>query len=284
MSTGEPLEERELSLRFRQAAEAISSAGALLFTAGAGMGVDSGLPDFRGNQGFWKAYPTFESRQLSFVDLANPQWFFDDPAQAWGFYGHRYLLYQKTEPHAGFQILKSWAERLSLPMFVFTSNVDGHFERAGFHPDQIVECHGSINHMQCTYGCSNDIWEADGLSLQIDDENLRAIGELPRCKYCDGVARPNVLMFGDGMWLPVRSAKQESRYAMWLNSLSDKNLVVVECGAGTAVPTVRMESEQRADQLIRINPREPQTTRRLDISIPMPALAALEAIDQLLTA
>lgn len=35
----------------------LSSADSLLITAGAGMGVDSELPDFRGNQGMWQAYP-----------------------------------------------------------------------------------------------------------------------------------------------------------------------------------------------------------------------------------
>lgn len=268
----------------RQAADAIANAEALLLTAGAGMGVDSGLPDFRGNNGFWKAYPAFESRRLSFVDLANPRWFFDDPAQAWGFYGHRYLLYQITKPHPGFQILKSWESRFGMPTFVFTSNVDGHFERSGFNASQIVECHGSINHLQCAFGCTHDIWEFDSLSLQVDEQSFRANGELPKCRHCEFVARPNVLMFGDGMWVPDRSAMQESRYAMWLNSCTDKKLLVIECGAGKAVPTVRLESEMRADQLIRINPRDPQTPNRFDISIPMPALAALEAIDQLLTA
>jgi hypothetical protein len=42
-----------------QAARAIQKADAVLITAGAGMGVDSGLPDFRGDEGFWKAYPPF---------------------------------------------------------------------------------------------------------------------------------------------------------------------------------------------------------------------------------
>src|SRR4051794_18199581 len=42
-----------------RAAQAIAAADALLIGAGAGMGVDSGLPDFRGNQGFWKAYPAY---------------------------------------------------------------------------------------------------------------------------------------------------------------------------------------------------------------------------------
>jgi NAD-dependent SIR2 family protein deacetylase len=40
-----------------RAASALRTADALLVHAGAGMGVDSGLPDFRGPQGFWRAYP-----------------------------------------------------------------------------------------------------------------------------------------------------------------------------------------------------------------------------------
>ena len=67
-----------------RAAAAIARATALLITAGAGMGVDSGLPDFRGDEGFWKAYPPFRERGLSFMDLANPAWFEDDPGARLG--------------------------------------------------------------------------------------------------------------------------------------------------------------------------------------------------------
>ena len=48
------------------AAELISQADALVVTAGAGMGVDSGLPDFRGTEGFWKAYPALGREQMDF--------------------------------------------------------------------------------------------------------------------------------------------------------------------------------------------------------------------------
>ena len=57
------------------AAKAIAGADALLITAAAGMGVDSGLPDFRGEHGFWNAYPAYRQLGLSFVNLANPRWF-----------------------------------------------------------------------------------------------------------------------------------------------------------------------------------------------------------------
>jgi NAD-dependent SIR2 family protein deacetylase len=124
-----------------QAAALIRSADALVIAAGSGMGVDSGLPDFRGNDGFWNAYPPFRHLGLKFTDLANPDWFEHDPPLAWGFYGHRYNLYRRTQPHEGFQILHQWAAAKPAGYFVFTSNVDGHFQRAGFAEDRVLECH-----------------------------------------------------------------------------------------------------------------------------------------------
>ena len=115
-----------------RAAEAIRSAKAILIGAGAGMGVDSGLPDFRGDHGFWKAYPPYARLGLRFTEMANPRWFRSDPEFAWGFYGHRMMLYRETQPHEGFSILHRWASRMPGGGFVFTSNVDGHFQRAGF--------------------------------------------------------------------------------------------------------------------------------------------------------
>ena len=54
----------ELERNLATAAEAVRCADALLIGAGAGMGVDSGLPDFRGPEGFWKAYPPFRGTQF----------------------------------------------------------------------------------------------------------------------------------------------------------------------------------------------------------------------------
>jgi NAD-dependent SIR2 family protein deacetylase len=67
------------------ACEIISDADALLVAAGAGMGVESGLSDFRGGQGFWNAYPLYKKMGLDIYDLANPEWFARDPELAWGF-------------------------------------------------------------------------------------------------------------------------------------------------------------------------------------------------------
>ncbi|GHT90654.1 hypothetical protein AGMMS49545_04750 [Betaproteobacteria bacterium] len=63
-------------------AEAIAQASGLLITAGAGMGVDSGLADFRGAEGFWRAYPALQAEGLRFEEIANPEAFVRHPELA----------------------------------------------------------------------------------------------------------------------------------------------------------------------------------------------------------
>ena len=244
-----------------RSAEVIRSAEGLIITAGAGMGVDSGLPDFRSPEGFWRAYPPFSKLGLSFEELANPQWFERDPALAWGFYGHRFELYRQTSPHEGFAILRQWAAAKPNGYAVFTSNVDGHFQKAGFAEERIVECHGSLQHFQCVKPCCAATWPAPvDTHFEIDPAIMRAAGALPCCVRCGGLARPNILMFGDDAWSPGRTLAQQVRFQAWLRSLARGKFVVMELGAGTAVPTVRLTSEQLAAAgrvpLIRINPRD----------------------------
>src|SRR5262245_37842596 len=148
-----------------QAARSIRSADAILIGAGAGMGVDSGLPDFRGGEGFWKAYPPYARLGLDFPSLANPRWFRTDPELAWGFYGHRMMLYRQTEPHGGFSILRRWMRQMRRGGFVFTSNVDGHFQCSGFSPEHVYEVHGSTGAMQCLDECGAGVFSADPYSL-----------------------------------------------------------------------------------------------------------------------
>ena len=157
-----------------QAAELIAQADALIIGAGAGMGVDSGLPDFRGTEGFWHTYPPFAERGLHFEQVANPRWFLEEPEMAWGFYGHRYNLYKNTQPHAGFDILRDFAGKMPRGAFVFTSNVDGHFQRSGFAEDTIYECHGSLNFLQCVEPCCEEIWPAHDLEIVVDVETFQA--------------------------------------------------------------------------------------------------------------
>ncbi|WP_374328711.1 NAD-dependent deacetylase [Azonexus sp.] len=260
----------------------ISTADSLVIAAGAGMGVDSGLPDFRGNEGFWQAYPALGQAGMDFAAIANGETFVCDPLLAWGFYGHRLKLYRASIPHEGFRILKQIGERLEHGCFVVSSNVDGQFQKAGFSADHILEIHGSIHHLQCTQPCSSSIWSADSLAVATDDANCRWSGEkLPTCPQCGGIARPNILMFNDLAWDSARTDRQQRRWDTWLTKCS--NPVVIEIGAGVDLPSIRAISSSFKRRVIRINPRHAAIDRRLGVGLAMGAREALVEIARHLT-
>ena len=264
---------------YQRCAELIRQADGLLVTAGAGIGVDSGLPDFRGPQGFWGAYPALGRARIAFEQIANPAAFRSRPRLAWGFYGHRLQLYRRTLPHEGFQILRRIGDGLPHGCFVFTSNVDGQFQAAGFAAERISECHGSIHHLQCSDGCEDEqcgIWPADDFAPELDEEQCLLTSDLPLCPRCQQIARPNILMFGDWGWRSERSDAQANRLQTWLHQV--KHLLVIEVGAGTAIPTARRMGERLPGRLIRINPTEPQLPAGKGVSITAGGLVALRAI------
>ncbi len=93
---------------------------------------------------------------------------------------------------------------------------------------------------------------------------MKAKKALPRCPVCEEMARPNILMFGDWNWLGDRTEDQQNRFSQWLKRNANSRVAVIECGAGTGVPTVRMTSENIVSRfngtLIRINTTFPLPT------------------------
>ncbi|WP_332673897.1 SIR2 family NAD-dependent protein deacylase [Aromatoleum sp.] len=260
-----------------RAAKLLTSADGLLITAGAGMGVDSGLPDFRGNEGFWKAYPALAHASIDFQAIANPAAFDANPKRAWGFYGHRLALYRKSVPHSGFRLLLTMARRLPRGAFVVTSNVDGQFQKAGFAEERILEIHGSIHHLQCCGPCRETVWSANSIEPETDDERCEwSARALPRCVHCGGLARPNILMFDDLGWIDSRTEKQREHFDAWVQNVASP--VVIELGAGVDLPAIRWIAERSGWPLIRINPRHPQTRSNIAVSVPVGARQALELI------
>ncbi len=247
---------------FKEMQKKIEAAEVVIITSGAGMGVDSGLPDFRGNEGMWKAYPALKDKKIDFMNIANPKQFKNFPELAWGFYGHRFDTYKNTEPNVGFDALKELVKGKK-DHFIVTSNVDGQFQKAGFDEVKVYEVHGRINKFQCT-DCQAEPWDApEDTEFVVDPKTFEMKGEIPKCK-CGAVARPNIMMFGDYQFNATETAKQEAAFNKFMNKYDKGNtkIVIIEIGAGTAIPTIRSIGEHIQEfvgaQLIRINPRESQ--------------------------
>ncbi|MBK2257660.1 SIR2 family NAD-dependent protein deacylase [Francisella philomiragia] len=263
----------------------IQQADAILIATGAGMGVDSGLPDFRGKEGFWKAYPFFEKLDIDFMDAASAQGFFSNPDVAWAFYGHRLEMYRKTNPHAGFSMLLDLVKSKNNNYFVYTSNVDGHFQKAGFDADRICEVHGSIHHLQCTMNCNDEIWNNREI-IHINKEQM-SVDRYPRCNSCGGIARPNILMFDDYYWVYQNSKKQEGKFNNWLHNTviaKKQKLAIIEIGCGMSIQTIRMNNDWLVSKclgnakLIRINPKDSEVAPTKGWGLEMGGLEALGQI------
>ena len=131
----------------------------------------------------------------------------------------------------------------------------------GFDENKVYEIHGSINHMQCN-SCLN-VFKADGFEIPYDPESFEAKEPLPKCKSCKNIIRPNILMFGDYEFDDSRCQIQNRKYHDFLNKLNKKDiLVILEFGAGHAVPTIRSFGEQLLlynncqTTLVRVNLRD----------------------------
>ncbi|DAZ94839.1 TPA: hypothetical protein N0F65_012528 [Lagenidium giganteum] len=202
------------------------------------------------------------------------------------------------------------------PFFVYTSNVDAHFLR-DFAQKEVYEIHGNVEAWQCATPAESKrrpcegVWRVPSIfRFDIDSTSLRARDgannrAFPRCRQCSAIARPNVLMFHDKQW--IANVHDERRYVAWeavMEYMLSKNpalqVVVLEIGCGTRVPSVRKETEmvvadifekcghRSQAHLVRINPDalscEDETLLVNDLFVPIQSggLAALKQIDELI--
>nr|WP_312893007.1 Sir2 family NAD-dependent protein deacetylase [Paraburkholderia podalyriae] len=181
----------------------------------------------------------------------------------------------------GFDILLRRASLTKHGAFVFTSNVDGHFQKARFPPARVAECHGTIHQLQCVEACTDEVWSAADVNPVVNEKTCLLKNELPRCPRCGALARPNILMFGDWNWVDKYAERQELALAAWLESVEKP--VVVELGAGRAIPTIRRFSERQRCPVIRINPRDYSISPAVGVGIAGGALETLQQLDNTLS-
>ena len=243
----------------------INNADGIVILAGAGMGVDAGIPDFRGKTGIWT------SDKETFMKFADGNAFHERPLEAWNFYITRLLKYSNTPPHRGYYDLLNLVQRLGKDSFVVTSNVDGHFKKAGYDANKIYEIHGNLEYTQCSDFCCRQTPPMPQFDQEITD-----LSQAPACTECGKPMRPLVMMFNDHWFYPKFTGLQSTEYMTW--SLDKTNLVGIEIGAGLAVPSIRWFGQERTQTLIRINPHDYQVNRPQDIAIQATAVDGIDTL------
>ena len=277
-----------------EAKNVLKRADAIFLTSGAGMSVDSGLPDYRSNLGI---IAELHGKGYNYDEMCNPQMFIENIEFAWGWYADHMKQFMSKEPHEGYHMIKKYIDKRKLDYFIFTSNVDCMWKKAGFDVNRIMEYHGSMDYLQGLTK-KGPIWKTDYSvieSIKYDpDTFICKRNSIPTSPYDGKYARPNVCLFEDCDYFNTsRFEKIDKIFGEWYMNIAKKNkrLVVVEIGAGTIVPTVRNMSEEMVTdhfirlqrenpefaKLIRINPME-DTVPPGHISIKMNGLSAIKRL------
>lgn len=164
--------------------EALRAAQHIAVLTGAGMSAESGVPTFRDAQiGLWSRFKPEE--------LATPEAFLNNPELVWNWYAWRRELVAKVQPHAGHFALVEMEQRT--PQFtLITQNVDSLHQAAGSR--NVHELHGNIRRVKC--------FECNRLSPPPLAGEGPGVGAVPRCTFCGGLLRPDVVWFGE--MLPER--------------------------------------------------------------------------------
>ena len=167
------------------------SAKTVVVFTGAGMSTESGLPDFRSEQGLWKQRPE---------SLATLQALEQTPDEFYFFYQWRIQRLTEVYPNAGHLVL-ALMEKIGLVKHVITQNVDGLHQLAG--SDSVAALHGTLKTVSCLkcqshYDSRQLVPLSDSWELDYKD-GWYAHGVECRCPQCGGRLRPDVVLFGEAL-------------------------------------------------------------------------------------
>ena len=161
----------------------------VLVLTGAGVSAESGIPTFRGKDGYW--------RNLDPAKLATPEAFARDPQLVWEWYRERRERIRTAQPNAAHQAIANLAQYTDEFLLV-TQNVDDLHARAGMPPENMVQIHGDIFVTKCSR-CDFCRFEHDHEYEQEQEH------EIPRCFDCYALMRPGVVWFGEQLpWSAVQ--------------------------------------------------------------------------------
>ncbi len=252
----------------------------LVFLTGAGISAESGIPTFRGEEGYW----TIGSKVYQPQEMATWSNFSKMPAQVWRWYLYRRAICHQAKPNPAHLALADLEKSFQNQFTLVTQNVDGLHLRAGNTFDRTYQIHGNIDYMRPYRGDSSSL---EPITMSTDQATIDAMSDdelLEALKRNGKECRPHVLWFDE--------CYDEDLYrfqsSLEVTARTDL-LVIVGTSGATNLPNQMVSmAAQRGIPFIDINPNENifgEAARRLPhgLSIQGSAGAVLPTLAQALT-
>jgi NAD-dependent deacetylase len=223
--------------------------GRVVALTGAGISAESGIPTFRGSEGYW----VVGSRNYMPQEMATLAMFQRAPEEVWRWYLYRFGACKDALPNAGHLALAELERALGDRFHLVTQNIDGLHLRAGATPGRTSCIHGEAALVRCAGGCSSD-------RLPLPDMGARSraapLGAEERarlsCPRCGGWLRPHVLWFDE--YYDEENYRMDT--ALRAASRADLLLVVGTSGATNLPMRIGELACRRGIAMVDVNPEE----------------------------
>jgi NAD-dependent deacetylase len=225
----------------------------VLVLTGAGVSAESGIPTFRGKDGYW--------RNLDPTKLATPEAFARDPQLVWEWYRERRQRIRNAQPNAAHEVIARLARRTK-DFLLVTQNVDDLHARAGVPAEKMVQIHGDIFVTRCSR-----------CQFEHEHDYEHEHESDPRCSECDALMRPGVVWFGEPL-----PAGELQRVETFLNRGACDVVIVAGTTATFGYILDWALRASRGGKLIEVNPEETPLSRLATQLVREPAATALPRI------
>jgi NAD-dependent deacetylase len=169
--------------------------GRITVLTGAGISAESGIPTFRGPEGYW----TVGSKVYQPQEMATFSMFSQQPDEVWKWYLYRMGICRQAAPNPGHLALVAMEKRFGDRFTLITQNVDGLHLRAGNTPAHTYQIHGNVDYMRCARECSEAVYPIpEAVKAKSKEESLTETDRQHlRCPLCGERSRPHILLFDE---------------------------------------------------------------------------------------
>ena len=231
-------------------AEWIAASPSTVFFGGAGVSTESGIPDFRGANGFY-----FQEREIPLETVLSIDFFERHPQAYWEWF---HKIYRPVEPNGAHRALASLeaAGRLDA---VITQNIDGLHQRAGSRA--VWELHGNWERLVCT-GCG--AVAALGDATWVDEDPV------PACPSCASQMRPDIVMYGESLDQAVIEAA--------VSAISRASVLIVAGTSLVVYPAAGLINYFSGDHLVLMNATATSADAHADLIIREPVARTFDQV------